>query len=139
MVHSLDPRRGTEQDVVGARIVALIVDEVVLGVSSIVIFLTAASQDSVTLLYVGITVLFLGYHILFEGLRGQTIGKMLMGVIVVGVDNEPCTFGEAIIRNLLRPIDAFLFYTVGLVAMLVTSHRQRVGDIVAGTSVVRAR
>lgn len=139
MVHSLNPRKGTEQEVVGARIIALLIDEVILGCFGFVIFLAAASQNSETLLYGGIAILFLGYHILFEGLRGQTIGKMLMGVIVVGVDNEPCTFGEAIIRNLLRTIDALGFYIVGLLVMLVTPHRQRVGDIVAGTSVVRAK
>lgn len=139
MVHSLNPQKGTEQDVVGARIIALLIDEVILAFFGLVILLTAGALRSLTVAYVGIGVLFFGYHIVFEGIRGQTIGKILMGVVVVGVDNRPCTFGEAIIRNLLRTIDALGFYIVGLLVMLVTSHRQRVGDLVAGTSVVRSR
>lgn len=138
MVLSLNPQKGAEQDVVGASIIALLIDEVILAFVALVIFLTAGSLRSPTVFYGGLVVLFFGYHIVFEGIRGQTIGKILMGV-VVGANNEPCTFGEAIIRNLLRTIDALGFYIVGLLVMLVTSHRQRVGDLVAGTSVVRSR
>jgi uncharacterized RDD family membrane protein YckC len=43
------------------------------------------------------------------------------------------------VRNVLRIVDGILNYAVGLVVMLVTDGRQRIGDLAAGTRVVRSR
>jgi uncharacterized RDD family membrane protein YckC len=84
--------------------------------------------------------LFLGYDVLFEVLNsGRTPGKRLNGIRVVRVDGSPVRFLTSAVRNALRLIDMLFFYFVGVVAILVTTRNQRVGDLAAGTLVVRER
>lgn len=79
------------------------------------------------------------YDVFFEVLNsGRTPGKRLNGLRVVRVEGHPVTFVTSCIRNVIRPID-FLptAYLVGVVSILATRKNQRVGDVVAGTLVVR--
>lgn len=83
-----------------------------------------------------------GYFVVFEGLRdGQTPGKRRMRIRVVHDGGYPLTVRGAAIRNLLRLIDIqpFPSWLVGGVTMLLHPQTKRVGDIAAGTSVVRER
>ncbi|MDX2013464.1 MAG: stage II sporulation protein M [Myxococcaceae bacterium] len=70
--------------------------------------------------------------------RGQTLGKRLMGIRVVRADGSPVGPFESAVRNLLRLVD-FLpsCYPVGLVTMLIDRRHRRLGDILAGTILVR--
>ena len=80
------------------------------------------------------------YFVLLEWLwQGQTIGKRMYGLRVIRDDGAPAGFLAVLIRNLLRLVD-FLpaFYGLGLLTVIVTSRSQRLGDIAAGTYVVRA-
>ncbi|MDQ6634101.1 MAG: stage II sporulation protein M [Gemmatimonadota bacterium] len=81
-----------------------------------------------------------GYYVLFEGLMdGQTPGKRIHRLRVVREGGYSVTFGVSAVRNLLRIVDmqpAFL-YLVGLASLLFTRHSRRLGDLVAGTIVVR--
>ncbi len=80
------------------------------------------------------------YFILFEWLgNGQTIGKRLFGLRVIADDGAPASFTAVFVRNLVRVVD-FLpgFYGFGLLAIVVSSKSQRLGDLAAGTYVVRA-
>ena len=89
--------------------------------------------------------LFAGYFILFEWLwDGQTPGKRLLKLRVIREDGRPITLWEAIARNLLRVFDAapgFLvpIYSIGLIVIFLSNRDQRVGDIFAGTVVIRER
>lgn len=84
--------------------------------------------------------LFAGYDVLFEVLAsGRTPGKRLNGIRVVLVDGTPVRFLKSAVRNALRLIDIQFFYLVGIVSILVTKRNQRVGDLAAGTLVVRER
>jgi uncharacterized RDD family membrane protein YckC len=78
------------------------------------------------------------YFVYMEGTYGQTIGKRLMGIVVVREDGSPLDMRAAAIRNVARIVDAFpTLYIVGFAAMyLVGEDRQRVGDLVADTMVV---
>lgn len=79
------------------------------------------------------------YDIFFEVFRsGQTPGKRMNGLRVVRVEGHPVTFLSSAVRNILRPID-FLpsAYLLGAIVILSTHKNQRVGDVVAGTLVVR--
>jgi len=84
-------------------------------------------------------VLFTGYFILFEVLtNGQSPGKRLLHIRVIGLDGRPISFASAVIRNLLRIADWFpSTYLVGLIVMFCAGHSRRLGDLVAGTVVVR--
>lgn len=81
------------------------------------------------------------YPVLFEVLRrGQTPGKIALGISVVQDDLTPVTFGTSLVRNLLRTADFLpFFYLAGLVTMLTNSRFQRLGDLAAGTLVVSVR
>jgi hypothetical protein len=71
--------------------------------------------------------------------NGQTVGKRRAGLRVIGADGEPARFTAVLIRNLLRVVD-FLpgWYAIGVVMISVTPRSQRLGDLAAGTYVVRA-
>lgn len=83
---------------------------------------------------------FAGYDVLFEVFAsGRTPGKRLNGIRVVRVDGSPVRFLTSAVRNILRLIDMQVFYLVGIVCILVTSRNQRLGDLAAGTLIVRER
>lgn len=83
-----------------------------------------------------------GYYVLFEGLNdGQTPGKRWMQLRVVQDGGYAVSFSASAVRNLVRFVDlqpAFT-YGVGLIAAGVTKNGKRLGDMVAGTMVVRER
>jgi uncharacterized RDD family membrane protein YckC/uncharacterized membrane protein SpoIIM required for sporulation len=82
-----------------------------------------------------------GYFTFFEGLRGgQTPGKRRLGLRVVTDTGQPAGIGAAAIRNLLRPAD-FLPppYLLGAILVALHPRAKRLGDLVAGTVVVRDR
>ena len=81
------------------------------------------------------------YFIFFEAFRqGQTPGKRANGIRVVQTTGHPITFGAAVARNLLRAAD-FLpaGYVVGSAMVMLHPSARRLGDLVAGTIVVRDR
>src|SRR5438046_6303299 len=86
--------------------------------------------------------LFWGYFLLFEALNdGRTPGKRLMGIRVLMDTGHPLTFTAAAVRNLGRIVDRqpVFTYQVGLAFVLFHAQNKRLGDIVAGTVVVRDR
>jgi len=81
-----------------------------------------------------------GYYVLFEGLAdGQTPGKRLLRLRVVRDGGYSVTFGASAVRNLVRLVDIqpIPSYAVGIVTIMFSTSGKRLGDIVAGTIVVR--
>jgi uncharacterized membrane protein SpoIIM required for sporulation/uncharacterized RDD family membrane protein YckC len=81
-----------------------------------------------------------GYYIIFEGVfDGQTLGKRLLRLRVVRDGGYSVTFGASAVRNLVRFIDLQPFgtYGVGMLSVIFSKQGKRLGDIVAGTIVVR--
>jgi len=101
---------------------------------------TMPALATVPLLF-AITFGWLVYFILFEALwNGQTLGKKALGIRVRMADGTPITFAAALARNLLRPADILPFYYfLGLLSMFTNVKSQRIGDMVAGTIVIRER
>jgi len=84
---------------------------------------------------------FWAYWILPEALwSGQSVGKYVLHLRVIDARGGPITGGQAVIRNLLRVVD-FLpwWYALGAVVMFGTARSQRLGDLAAGTIVIRER
>ncbi|WP_254840797.1 RDD family protein [Natronomonas marina] len=136
------PDLGTERDVVGKRVLAFLIDAIGVGVVlSIVTNFAFLVSESLGFLLSGLgTVAFFAYFIYLEAEYGQTVGKMLMNIVVVTDDGEFISYRESAIRTLLRLVDALpFFYIVGLAAIYVTDRKQRVGDIVADTVVVKTK
>lgn len=81
------------------------------------------------------------YDIVFETWnQGRTIGKIAAGIRVVRANGQPINFLTSAVRNLIRIVD-FLpaFYTIGMIAVVLTPKNQRLGDLAANTYVVRER
>lgn len=100
------------------------------------LFSADAAQSAITVLYFAISLL---YGILTEWFwRGQTVGKRLLGLRVVEASGLRLRPSQIIVRNLLRFVDLLPgLYLIGGVCCVVSNRRQRLGDIAAGTIVVR--
>jgi uncharacterized RDD family membrane protein YckC len=79
----------------------------------------------------------LAYYVFSEALTGATLGKRIVRIRVVDEHGEHPTLGAAVVRNILRPVDALCFYLVGALFALTSPLGQRLGDRVAHTVVVR--
>ena len=129
----------------GTRFIALLIDSFILVlVFGILLAITGYSFPDpaeyglglVPLLTIGAVFL---YFTMMEGFHGATIGKMIFRVKVVKEDGSECGIGAALVRNLLRIIDGLFFYVVGAVLIVRSQKRQRLGDRVAKTVVIRPR
>lgn len=83
-----------------------------------------------------------GYMVLLETVwSGQTVGKRMMGLRVIQDSGVRVGVYQSLLRNLVRPLDKLppCFYPVGGVATLLSGSSQRLGDLLAGTIVVRER
>jgi uncharacterized membrane protein SpoIIM required for sporulation/uncharacterized RDD family membrane protein YckC len=81
-----------------------------------------------------------GYYVLYEALAdGQTPGKRSQGLRVVRDGGYSITFGASAVRNLVRLVDMqpLLLYAVGMLSVILSKHGKRLGDLVAGTLVVK--
>jgi uncharacterized RDD family membrane protein YckC len=142
---------------IGNRFLACAIDhalQVLTIILMVIAFLTLANYSSLSdqissaprwVYAVLIVIVFLivsGYFAFFEWLwNGQTPGKRWMKLRVIREDGRPVTFWEASVRNLLRSFDMMPapFYSIGLISVFSSPRDQRVGDLVAGTVVVRER
>lgn len=73
-----------------------------------------------------------------EGKWGITPGKWVTRIRVLGTDLKPCGMGRALVRNLLKVIDGFFNFMVGIMVVALSENWQRVGDMAARTVVVDA-
>lgn len=133
---------------VGSRFLALALDTVIqvslvvlLYIVAIALLIGRVGEGMWALAIVVLLgfMLFYGYFAAFEWLwRGQTPGKRLLGLRVISATGHPMTPYQAAVRNLLRIVDQIPgLYGVGIVSVLLTERSQRLGDLVAGTVVVR--
>jgi len=76
------------------------------------------------------------YFIYFEYKRGATPGKKVMGLRVISLSQSRLSLSQAVFRDLFRYIDVGLLALPGLISMLVTAKKQRLGDLAAATLVV---
>jgi uncharacterized RDD family membrane protein YckC len=92
-----------------------------------------------TLAFGGLMLISVAYHVAFEVLAaGRTPGKRMNGLRVVMDGGEPVGLRASAVRNLLRLLEGPpLFYLPAIVSILATSRNQRLGDLAAGTLVVR--
>ncbi|HKP35994.1 MAG TPA: RDD family protein [Pyrinomonadaceae bacterium] len=126
----------------GTLIALIIMFIVIANFSDIGNRLSTAPKWVVAVLIILVFLLMSGYFAFFEWIwNGQTPGKRWMKLRVIREDGRPISFFEAMVRNLLRNFDIMPspFYSIGLISVFATERDQRVGDLVAGTVVVRER
>src|SRR5215207_8538857 len=125
--------------VLAASILIGIVAVAVMAVGGFAGFNLGGSWGMAILLLAQFSLLW-GYYVLFEGLMdGQTPGKRIHRIRVVREGGYSVTFGASAVRNLIRVLDMqpLFLYLVGMISVIATRRGRRLGDIVAGTIVVR--
>jgi uncharacterized RDD family membrane protein YckC len=128
---------------IGSRFIAGGIDFAIqlVVIGALAVILNQASAAGVALFTSLAFALIFFYDVLFEVLgRGKTPGKRLTGLRVVRSGGRPITFVRSALRNILRIVDILPgFYAVGMTTIFITAHNQRLGDLAAGTHVVRDR
>lgn len=129
----------------GSRMIASLIDSLIqIAIAVPILIGVGAGELSGTVeLVVLFLVLFLivwGYYPLFELFwQGRTPGKRAQRLRVVRTDGQPAGGAAIMVRNLIRILDVFAFPFLGVISMIVTARAQRLGDLAAGTMVVRER
>jgi uncharacterized RDD family membrane protein YckC len=148
----------------GSRFVAALVDGLLMGLLLVLFFVAGAlglafvgatladlageSLDSPTMLaliavaaVIATFVVLWGYHVFFEMVwHGQTPGKRAMGLRVIKEGGYPVDLAASAIRNLVRVVDYLPWsYVLGAIVMFLDGRSRRLGDIAAGTLVVKER
>lgn len=124
------------------RVVAFLIDSAILffGLLILISLLTMALSGTAmhAVLYLSIAV-YIFYSLTFELLNnGQTPGKMAMRIRVIKATSGHATFPDYAARWVFRLVDIFLSFG-GIASILIasSSKSQRIGDIVANTTVVK--
>jgi uncharacterized RDD family membrane protein YckC len=131
-----------------SRLVAIVIDmaaQILLVVALLLILgasgahLNAASLAAVALSL--LILVFVGYPTIFETLsRGRTLGKLALGLRVVGDDGGPERFRQALVRALAAAVEIWLFFGApALICSLLSAKGKRLGDLFAGTFVIQER
>ena len=120
----------------------LLVSLILSSFATIQNFISSAPKWVGAIMLILLFLVFSSYFAFFEWLwSGQTPGKRWLKLRVIREDGRPITFWEATVRNLVRFVDImpYPFYSIGLISVFSTTRDQRIGDMVAGTVVIRER
>ena len=155
--HTIDTPEQTRLDFaiagIGSRFLALTLDLLIQGAAGLVLIILVVllrltglfdglplSAQWIAALLIAFTFLsHFGYFTVFEILwRGQTPGKRMVHIRVVKDSGRTLSASETILRNLMRIADQLpALYAVGILSSLLTAQNQRLGDLMAGSIVVR--
>jgi uncharacterized RDD family membrane protein YckC len=125
------------------RIFAFMIDFVIIISVTVVIVLVLSytqvgeSSQAVMLLTV---FPFIFYHLVMEiTMGGQSVGKKVMDIKVVKLNGTQATVGAFLLRWIIRPLDIFFYGGVAILCISVGGKGQRLGDMAAGTTVIKLK
>jgi len=121
---------------VGPRFLAVLIDTIILAIVNGIIGAVLHNSSAIGIIS---AVIGIAYYIIMEATQGATVGKMVLGLRVVRADGAPISWNESVIRNLLRIVDGLFIYLIGAILVWNSPTRQRLGDRVAKTVVIRSR
>jgi uncharacterized RDD family membrane protein YckC len=127
----------------GSRFLAIFIDAVlVMAIASTIYGLVSIFLPRGVALAVYLTVSFFltfAWHVWFETRKqGRTPGKRALRIRVIDARGLPVSLHQSLVRNITRALDFIpVFYGVGAIAMMASTSRRRIGDVVADTLVVR--
>jgi uncharacterized RDD family membrane protein YckC len=137
---------------IGSRFIALLVDYLIWGAGLVVLVVLGIALlpalhtfNRISAEWAEAIVIFIiflvnwGYFTFFEAFwNGRTPGKRVARIRVIQRSGRSIGLVESMARNLVRYVDQLpFFYAVGVISMFVTRQHQRLGDLAAGTLVVR--
>ena len=133
---------------IGERIVAFFIDAFILYLYSLLVNILGdaigyiyddgwTQRGLMALIFLPAMFYSLLMHIVFNG---RTVGKMLLKMRVVKVDGSPVHWSNYLVRWMLRLVDIWLFVgSIGILTILFSEKRQRLGDAAAGTVVISTK
>lgn len=133
---------------IGERILAFLIDGFILYLYLVLVNYIGAAmgyviEDAYTqwglqsLIFLPAMFYSLVMHSLFNG---RTVGKMLLKMRVVRFDGSPVHWSNYLVRWMLRLVDIWIFFgSIGLLTILFSNRRQRLGDAAAGTVVISTK
>jgi uncharacterized RDD family membrane protein YckC len=139
---------------IGSRFIAVLIDTLIWGAGLAILGLIAwafqpalqafnglSYQWAVALSTIALFALNWGYFTAFEAFwNGRTPGKRVARIRVIQRSGRAIGIFESMARNFIRYVDQIpFFYAVGVIAVFATRQHQRLGDLAAGTLVVRDR
>jgi uncharacterized RDD family membrane protein YckC len=133
---------GMQYQGIGIRFVSLAIDSIVLslliGTIGSILGFNIFSQKAGWSFGIVSFIIFLAYFTYLEGTRGQTIGKMATKIKVVREDGGKIDMNQAFTRTILRIVDGLVAYLIGAILIWRSDKKQRLGDSIAKTVVVKA-
>ncbi|MFA6099647.1 MAG: RDD family protein [Patescibacteria group bacterium] len=126
----------------GKRILGGIIDIVVIVIFAIIWSMLFGSNINGMYTVTGIPafiefLVVILYYIILDATTGKTIGKYIVKTKVVNAQGGKISWGQSIGRNLMRIIDGLFVYLVAVIAIAASKDKQRLGDMVAKTYVVK--
>lgn len=126
----------------GERILAKLIDYAIfLPFLFITIFLAPVlSREALGIYAIAVYSLFVFYDLICEVFfNGQSLGKRVMKIRVISLDGARPSFGQYLLRWLFRLVDFAVTGGLGaLISAALTENGQRIGDLVAGTALIRS-
>lgn len=128
---------------IGIRFVSILIDSIILGIIEGVVGMALGvfsrpPGEAHYAWWIISFIIFIAYFTYLEGSKGQTVGKMITKIKVVQEDGRPIDMGQAFTRNILRIIDSLVVYLIGAILIWRSNRKQRLGDRIAKTVVIRA-
>jgi uncharacterized RDD family membrane protein YckC len=141
----ISPVNEIETRVTGRRTVQYIIDAIIYGViASLISWALSRGTGAVhAILVVIAVVVVVAWYVLYWAAiphrrNGQTLGMSVMGIRVISADGGTASFVQLVVRSILLVLFSPLSLLVGIIVMMVSRYRQRTGDHMARTMVVRA-
>lgn len=129
---------------VGERLAASLIDMAIFWVLYIIgimtaLFLSIPFSGYPTIIILSILgACFFFYSLVCEiFMNGQSIGKKILKIKVISLDGGQPNIGQYAIRWLFRIIDVYTTGVIGLLSIIISDNKQRIGDIVAGTTLIK--
>jgi uncharacterized RDD family membrane protein YckC len=124
------------------RIIAYAIDFVLMGIGFLILFFFVSSffESSIDIITQIIAFIWFGFFTLGSEIigNGQTIGKKAMGIKIIKLNGDELEFYDYFNRWVMRLLD--IYFTIGTLAILFVvgnKSSQRLGDILAGTTVIK--
>lgn len=124
------------------RVIAFIVDAIIIWISSLILVFIAELFRSAEMLFMVIAMCNGFFYTLWQEnvFKGRTVGKMILGIKVIKLDGSRPQFSDYFLRWIFRGIEGvYSFFSIAVVLFVVSEKRQRLGDMLASTTVVSTR
>lgn len=125
----------------GDRILAFIIDMMIIAAYLFTMgFITGMSGGDTSVVFGVLAMPVLFYSLAFEVfMHGQSPGKYAREIKVVKLDGGAGGIGNYLLRWILRPIDILFYGSVAMLTIIISKNGQRLGDMAAGTTVIKLR